>query len=163
MNSEAIYIVGPLTGLDADAMYARFHGRAGRLRDMGYTVYNPMGGKDHLKGTGEIKASGYVSPLSMDHAVYQRDQWMCHRADVIYADFTSAARVSIGSCFELAWASRAGKMVILVMDTDQDGGHPMDHLFIHKAATLVFKTTLEAENYLRGHAEELGMLTLCDA
>ena len=149
MNTPAIYIVGPMSGRDANAVYEDFHNRAKRLRDMGYSVINPFACKEHLLGTGTLENKGYTDPLSNDHAVFHRDKWMCHQADIIYADFTHCDKPSIGSCFELAWACQAGKKIITVLPPRAYERHPMDHLFIHNASTLVYPDVDKAEGYLR--------------
>lgn len=160
--SKTVYTVGPITGLDADEAIDWFEGRANRLRGMGYTVLNPLSGKPHLRGVGKLEASGYEDPVSNDHSIFRRDHWMCHEADIIVADFSlvpSGGSRSIGSCFELAWASNAGKLVVVVLPTPEGGGrHPMDHAFVRQAATHVFASTLEAEKYLGGLVRSLGQV-----
>lgn len=151
--SMTVYIVGPITGLKGPEVRKHFRARAQALQELGYTVLNPLAGKTWLDSEKEaVQASGYVHPISTDQAIYQRDRWMCHRADIIVADLRHAQSVSIGTCFELAWASDHGKKVIIV---GLHEGHPMDHAFVKKAGSLFFATENEMLEYMRGFQEDL--------
>lgn len=148
------YIVGPISGLKGPEVRAHFGHRARVLRDMGYSVLNPVAGKKWLtldEGD-ELAASGYDHPISTDQAIYQRDQWMCLKADIIVADLRDAKYTSIGSCFELAWASQAGKQIVIIGLTDD---HPMNHAFVKQAGSVFFDTEAEALTYMQDFLDDL--------
>jgi len=67
------------------------------------------------------------------------------QSDILYANFLGATRVSIGSMFELAWGSDNKKQVIVVMEKD----NIHRHAFVLEAATIIFETTEEAQDYLQ--------------
>jgi len=77
---------------------------------------------------------------------------MVERADIVLADLRCAKRVSIGTVFEIAWASDTGKHVVLILER---GSHPHDHSFVYEAADVVFYNEEDALTYLRSLTESL--------
>lgn len=146
-----IYLAGPLSGLDADEAMSHFEMRKILLERI-YSVLSPFYCKPYLQGSGTLKAGGYKSPVSQDRAIFQRDSWMVRQADMIWADFTHSNRVSIGTCFEIAWAYELGKKVI-ISGVSPDSEH--DHAFLREASTLWFDTSEEAIDYLRTFADQM--------
>lgn len=141
-----IYAAGPITGLDLDDAYNHFHERGTVLKAMGFHVLHPMLGKEHLLGQGEAKAKGYKDPISNDRAIFGRDSWMVAQADVLLADLTGATSRSLGTTFEIAWASRQEHTLVVIAGLTD--GHCMDHAFIREAADLIFPTIEEALAFL---------------
>jgi len=140
-----IYLVGSITGQDYDTVVRLIEGKKTLLEKFGYEVFHPMLGKEFLRNEIEFKSEGYKNPASTNHAIFNRDLWMVAQSDIILADFTSSGeRVSIGSMFELAWASAYNKHVIVVMDKD----NIHRHAFVLEAATIVFTTIYQAMDYL---------------
>jgi nucleoside 2-deoxyribosyltransferase len=144
-----IYIAGPLTGRSSKEALDSFKRREKVLKSFGYKVLSPLYGKPYLYDSGELKAGGYDQPVSTDSAIFQRDHWSVELADIVYLDFTDASKVSIGSCFEMAWASHLGKKVVVAGLTPDN---PMSHAFVRQATSLLFDTTQEAEDYLKSFA-----------
>lgn len=141
-----VYLAGPLTGHSGGEMIDSFEERAKKISDCGFNVIHPMMGKEHLRavslGTGDIIAArGYNDAISNDQAIYQRDRWCVNKCDIIIADFSHAAegRVSIGTCFEIAWASLQQKMVVIVGLNETH-----KHAFITQSGTHFFETLDDA-------------------
>lgn len=139
-----IYCVHPISGESADSVFKYYEDTQQLLTNVGYDVFIPMFGKSNLRTELEFKSHDYRSPLSTNHAIYGRDKWMVNQSDIIYANFLGAKRVSIGSMFELAWASLLNKQVIIVME--QDNIHR--HAFVLEASTIIFETEQQAIEYL---------------
>ena len=139
-----IYCVHPISGLSSDEVFDYYEGTQHEMTKIGYDVFVPMFGKGNLRTELEFKAHDYRGPLTTNHAIFNRDKWMVKQADILYANFIGAKRVSIGSMFELAWGSDNGKQVIVVME--KDNIHM--HAFVLEAATIVFETEQEAIDYL---------------
>lgn len=140
-----IYCVHPISGLTPDEVFAYYNGIRDKLSKF-YDVLIPMTGKSSLRCAKEFRAQGHdESPIAGNHAIFERDRWMVQKSDVIYANLMGATtRVSIGSMFELAWASILGKYVVLAMDKESIHRHA----FVLEAADVVFNSAEEAEAYL---------------
>jgi hypothetical protein len=145
----AIYCVHPISGCSADEVFDYYDKTKIDLTDAGYDVFVPMYGKNNLRTELEFKAEGYKdNPLTTNHAIF--NQWMVKQADILYANFIGATRVSIGSMFELAWGSDNDKQVIIVMEKD----NIHRHAFVLESGTIVFETTEEAMTYLKNLASK---------
>ena len=140
-----IYCVHPISGCSANEVFGYYEKTKNELTSYGYNVLVPMYGKSFLRTELEFKTKDYQSPLTMNHAIYDRDKWMVHQADILYANFIGAARVSIGSMFELAWGNDNGKQVVITME--ENNIH--QHAFVLEAATIVFSTEEETMHYLK--------------
>jgi len=137
-----IYIAGPISGLSYDEVESFFLTKAAALTKSGHTVLSPMLGKENLRNEIELRGYGYKGPTTTNHAIFERDKWMVTQSDAVFADLSQAKRVSIGTVFELAWASFLGKHTVVVM------GEVHRHAFVLEAADIVFKTEEEALDYL---------------
>ena len=139
-----IYCVHPISGMSADEVFEYYERTQQTLTKYGYDVYIPMFGKGSLRTEMKFKAHDYRSPLTTNHAIFNRDHWMVCQSDILYANFLGTDHVSIGSMFELAWGSHIDKQVIVVMN--KENIHM--HAFVLEAATIVFETEEEAYVYL---------------
>ena len=110
----------------------------------GWDVLIPMFGKGSLRTEMKFKAHNYRGPLTTNHAIFSRDKWMVQQVDILFANFTGATIVSIGSMFELAWGSLLGKQVIVVIDKK----NIHQHAFVLEAASIIFEDENEAISYL---------------
>ena len=140
-----IYCIHPISGLSADEVFDYYEGTKHELDKLGYDVYVPMFGKGFLRTEEKFKAHDYRSPLTTNHAIFNRDKWMVKQSDILYANFMDADKVSIGSMMELAWGCDNDKQVIVVME--KDNVHM--HAFVLEAATIVFHSEQEAMEYLK--------------
>jgi len=147
-----VYLVGPITGMTYDTVFENIIFRKTRLESFGYRVIHPLLGKSYLRTEkGTLKPTGFTQPASKDGAIFKRDRWMVGQADIILADLTPGFdKVSIGSMFELAWASSLNKNVVVVMQ--EENIHV--HAFVKEAATVLFPTLDDAFEYLQKLASD---------
>lgn len=138
-----IYLAHPISGLTSEETFKYFD-NVSNLLGKHFKVLSPMNGKDYLRNTGELKASGYKNPISNDHAIFQRDTWMVSQSDIVFCDFAGCNKISIGCCMELAIASWLNKHTIVVMDKS----NVHYHAFILESADIVFETFGEAYAYI---------------
>ena len=139
-----IYIARPITGCTADEVISYYQETADILRGMGYEVFHAMCAKTYLHGDPDVKATGYNFPLSTDHAIVERDRWMTQTADILFVNLTGCKRVSIGTCFELAWAHHMGKHTVVCMEAT----NIHRHAFVIEAADVLYETYNEGLDYL---------------
>lgn len=140
-----VYCAGPMTGLSYDEVFARYEHIRAALGPH-FRVLHPMIGKDFLRNMeGPMKPTGY-DHIASDQAIYNRDQWMVRQCDILFVDLRPGkGRVSIGTMFEMAWASILGKHVVLVIDEDWD---VYDHAFVRMAQHATFHDIDEATAYM---------------
>lgn len=140
-----IYLAGPISGKGYDETVEMFESKIGRLK--GFEVWHPMLGKEALRNEMRFRAEGYQHvAVATNHAIFERDQWMVRNCDIVLADLSEATMVSIGTMYELAWASLLGKHTVVVLP--EDGVH--QHAFVRESADIVFPTVEEALSYLEG-------------
>jgi nucleoside 2-deoxyribosyltransferase len=147
MNKQlVVYVAGLISGYPYEEVFKYFDNTSKILSALGYEVLSPLNGKTRLRTEIKLKASGYENdPISNNHAIMRRDMWMVHKADFIFCNLSNAASVSIGSMMELAWAYRAGKQVIVIMEKD----NIHRHAFVLEAATIVFESLEDGLQYMR--------------
>ena len=138
-----IYCVHPINGLSYDEVIGYYDKTIKFLASLGYEVFNPMLAKEALRNEKKFAAEGYGNPTSTNHAIFHRDKWMCLNVDIIYANFIGAKERSIGSMMELAWASDHNKQIVVIMEKQ----NPHRHAFVLEAATIIFETEKEADEY----------------
>lgn len=141
---KTIYLAGPIGGKSYKEVMDRYIRLEEELSGH-YEIFCPMTGKSVLIEEKSFKSSGYEGALTCDHAIFKRDKWMVEKSDVVFCDLTDAEKVSIGSMFELAWASHLGKHVVVVLDSY--GIH--NHAFVKEAADVIFDTREAAISYLK--------------
>jgi nucleoside 2-deoxyribosyltransferase len=140
-----IYLAHQITGLSYDVVRDYYGKLSERMYELGLEVLCPMTAKGTLRTEIEFKSEGYGTPVSCNHAIFERDQWMVRNCDIILADLTGMERASIGCCMEMAWASLLGKHSIVVMEKS----NPHRHAFVLESADIVFETLDEAIDYLK--------------
>lgn len=99
------------------------------------TPIAPLRDKEILKNASRLTGHEDGNVMLSARGIFSRDKFDVARSDVIFANFTRARRVSIGSMFELAWAQAQGKPIVIVMD--KDGFH--DHPFVQAATPFIFE------------------------
>lgn len=139
-----IYLAHPISGMSADEVFDYYDTTNNALR-FDYEVLYPMLGKGYMRNEVEFKAHGYDNmPVSTNHAIMNRDQWMVDQCDILFLDFTGAKSISIGCCMELAWAKLLKKHTVVVLDKD----NIHKHAFVLECAHVIFETYDEAISYL---------------
>ena len=140
-----IYLAGPISGQSFDGVIDSINDRKKPLIEMGYEVLHPMMGKGHLRTELSFKKKDYRHPVSTNHAIFERDKWMVQQADIVFANLLPAnGVVSIGTMFELAWASHTGKHTVVVLEE----GNIHEHAFVFEAADILFTSLHDALSYL---------------
>ena len=139
-----IYLARSISGLSyAEVMeeYGKTVSKLGAL----YHILNPMTAKGHLKSEKEFASYGkYTHPVSVGHAIYERDKWMVQSCDILFADLSGTTKASIGVMYELAWAAQLNKHTVLVLPE----GNIHTHTFVWESADVVFTEYDDAINYL---------------
>lgn len=139
-----VYLAGPISGEKYDDIAVAFKGKAECLRAAGFTVLSPMLSAGDIRNEIELRAYGYKGPTTTNHAIFRRDRWMVEQADIVFVDLSDTSRVSIGTMFELAWASLMGKHTVAVVDDIHM------HAFVLEAVDVRFALVSEAMAYLVG-------------
>jgi len=136
-----VYLSGPISGKDFEGATCWRDDARRFLEGYGVEVLDPMRGKASLQGQGIIEDQPAISDaLVADAAIYRRDHWDVERCDAMLVNLAECdGRVSIGTCFELAWAWQYRKVVILVMPA----GNVHEHAFVRQAASMRVKTLNE--------------------
>jgi len=118
MVNKTIYLCGPIAGISYKEATNGWRSEISNYLDADIKTISPMRGKDHLKDVESFEKRGnYDTNInSTGKAIITRDYFDVKNCDLILANFLGAERVSIGSCFELAWAYAMQKPVVLVID-----------------------------------------------
>lgn len=146
-----IYIAGPITGFSYEEVMGRFKLQSALLKQYGYDVLCSMVGKNYLKDEHSLHGEGYSTPTSNSRAIKGRDMWMVRQCDLVLFDFSAGNVASIGSCFEMAWASMLGKHIIAVIPE----GNVHKHAFITECADVIFTNIESAYIYLKDLTEDI--------
>lgn len=139
-----IYLARSISGLSYAEVMEEYGKTIAKLGAY-YEILNPMTAKGHLKSEVEFASYGkYTHPVSVGHAIYERDKWMVQSCDVLFADLSGTTKVSIGVMMELAWAALLGKHTVLILP--EENIHT--HTFVRESADIVFSEYDEAIDYL---------------
>lgn len=135
MSEKLVYLAGPLAGQEfVHAVAWRDYVNSQLAMRSGTEIHciSPMRGKPSIR-VGDIINSTKQDNTALNvvpKQIVARDRYDVQRCDVVLAYFWHANKVSIGTCFELAWANAWNKPIIIVKDTM--GYH--DHIFIDQVA-----------------------------
>jgi nucleoside 2-deoxyribosyltransferase len=143
---KRVYLCGPIGGLTAEDAADGWRLQARTWLDLRYNLgaVSPMRGKDALFGRGLLGGSGYddLGPMLTEQAVFKRDCNDVRTCDAVLAYFKDSPRVSIGSVWELGFATALAKPIVIVADKNHD------HLFIRQSALALCETLEEAVDCL---------------
>ena len=122
-----VYLCGPMTGetYDHATSWRVYVERAFASRGIG--TIDPLRGKAFLEVDGVLGNTSGKHPLESAAGIVTRDHWDVSRCDVLLVNFLGAKIVSIGSCFEIAWAFERKIPIIVVMERS---GNVHEHCFI---------------------------------
>ena len=130
MSMPKVYLAGPIAGCSwNEATYWRDFAKR-TLADYDVETVNPLRCEEYLEGSKKLP-NDTDEPMSTGHAITVRSHWDSVKADVVLANFIDAKSVSIGSCFELAWAWEARIPCVIVLDELHD------HPFVRESAYAV--------------------------
>ncbi len=122
-----VYLCGPMTGETYDRATDWRNIVSDRLKIFGIETIDPLRGKAFLEVDGVLGNTNGRSPLESAAGIVTRDHWDCSRCDVLLVNLFGAIIVSIGSCFEIAWAYERKIPIIIVME---ESGNIHEHCFI---------------------------------
>ena len=147
-NRPVIYTAGPIAGCTWDEAVDWRAWAATQFPEC--DVRSPMRGKAFLKElqrtipdggdtvqSHELATAAVDAAVSSQHAIVVRDAWDVNMADVLLVNLLPSkglGKASIGTSFELAWAWKAQKPAVVVM---QEEGNPNSHPFIREAAYVI--------------------------
>ena len=142
----SIYCAHAISGKTQDEVLEYYANITKELGDMGYKVLHPMTGKGILRTDIKFKAEAETeNPITKNHSIKERDQWMVRIADVVLTDLSNTTIASIGCVGELAWADILGKHTVVVIPKE----NVHRHAFILEMADIIFETLDDAKAYLR--------------
>lgn len=139
-----IYLVHPISGHEPEEVFQYYKETENRLKLAGYEVLTPMYGKRYLRCETKFRASDYTNPVSTNHAIMGRDNWMVHQSDIVYANFIGTKAVTIGGMMELAWSYDNHKHSVVSVEK----GNVHAHAFVYEAADVVYEDHESAMLYL---------------
>jgi len=140
LANRQIYLAGPISGLSYKQACKTRNELCDLFGGYGIEAITPLRGKSYLSCERRLKPSEYEYPLSTDKAIINRDYGDVVASRILLADMRGAKTVSIGTCFELAWAWDHKVFSIVVMEKR----NPHQHAFVKQAATVVVETMDEA-------------------
>lgn len=138
MMRPVVYISGPIAGCTWDEATSWRNQIVDLLPEC--DVRNPMRGKEFLKWQKQMPHTADDTPISSQRAIVMRDHWDVKNSNVLIVNLGDAKQVSIGTCFELAWAWSYRIPAILIMED----GNPNDHPFIREASYVQVNSLSEA-------------------
>ncbi len=137
-----IYLAGPITGCtynEATDWRESFPGMIGK------DCLSPMRGKAFLSGLGK-PLGVHDTVLTQQRGIWCRDHFDVHRCHVMVANLLGAKIVSIGTMFELAWASERKIPVVLIMENE---GNIHEHPFVRESVYFRVDNLDEAAELVR--------------
>lgn len=140
-----VYLAGPITGLTYDGAQDWREKFASKVNSDKIECLTPLRGKAYLKDAGVLHSGTYDGALTTGKGITRRDFFDCTRASVVLVNLKDAAKVSIGTVMEIAWAFQKQIPVVLVMEP----GNVHTHIMIEEAATYTVKNLEEAEKVLK--------------
>jgi len=110
---KIVYLAGPIFGMSY-VNATKWRNEASEiLKDAGYSVYNPMSNKEHLKDEDFIT----TDPLKAARQIVEEDLWRVRNSDILLVNM-NGDNMSIGTMFEIGYARALNKMLIIVADND---------------------------------------------
>lgn len=146
-----VYLAGPITGKSKEAIREDFLGRKDALEAMGYQVILPFMDMDLLRN--ENLPAHSMKTLLEDPVIVSRDKWFVSQADIMWANFLWAGRVSIGTIMEMAWAFQAGKHIVVTMED----ANPHNHAFVKQSTSIILKDIEATLDYFDLLSRSIGM------
>ena len=122
-----VYLCGPMTGETYDEATGWRNAVGAHFGEKGIETIDPLRGKAFLEVDGVLGNPNGQRPLESAAGIVTRDHWDVSRCDVLLVNFLGAKIVSIGSCFEIAWAYERGIPIVIVMEPN---GNVHEHCFI---------------------------------
>lgn len=147
-----VYLAGPITGLSYEEARNGWRKDFAALLNPSIEPLSPMRQEGHLAEIKDISAHGYDEHLlSTSKGIVAKDLLDIDRCTIVVMNFLGSRKVSIGSVWEMGYAKRARKPIVVVMEPDPDpaeelehGRNPHDHCFIIETADFRCASVAEA-------------------
>ena len=130
MFEKAVYLAGPISGLDLNGATSWRNIAKERLESVGIKAVSPLRGKDFLESAGVLEGSYEDNPLSTQRGIMTRDHFDATKCGAVFVNLLGAQRVSIGTVMEMAWCFEARVPLIVAME---DEGNLHDHPMVREA------------------------------
>lgn len=128
------YLAGSITGLDYKGATDWRQHAVRRLGQHGILGLSPMRGKAFLKDvesfSATCEAEGYMHPMATPRGIMTRDRNDAMTCDVLLVNLLGAAKVSIGTVMEIAWADSVRTPIVCAIE---DTGNVHEHAMIDQA------------------------------
>jgi nucleoside 2-deoxyribosyltransferase len=139
--SKQVYLGGPITGLSYSEARDGWRPEFAGLLDISIYPLSPMRQEGHLAEIKKISAHSYdYNQLSSAKGIVAKDMLDIERSAIVVFNFLGAKKISAGSVWEMGYAKRARKPILIIMEPE---GNPHDHVFIVTSAD--FRCTSIAE------------------
>lgn len=140
-----VYLAGPISGLSYEEARNGWRKEfAGHLQS-DIEPLSPMRQEGHLAEVKEITKFGYeYNQMSTSRGIFAKDILDIERCDAAVFNFIGAARVSIGSVWEMGYAHARGKPIVLIMESGKEVQNIHDHLFVAESSQFRCASVKEA-------------------
>lgn len=146
-----VYLAGGISGLTFEEATAWREELTAKILRLGHRVLNPLDGKEHLKGDGQIGHGYKNDPMCTAEAIFTRDTEDIMNSDILFVRLDTAK--SIGTPFEMGYAYALRKKLIVVTKPEL-ATHPFVEgvklTYGNRIYTNYDKAVKELEKYLRG-------------
>lgn len=150
-----VYLAGPITGLTFDGAEDWRASAKADLAAHGIKALSPLRAKEYLRqvpgaisGTGEEYA--HLGVLSLPRGVMTRDRFDATRCDALLVNLIGAAKVSIGTVMEIAWADLCRTPVVVAIEP---AGNVHEHMMIAEATGFRVPSLAEALHVVKAIAD----------
>ncbi|MEO5867253.1 MAG: hypothetical protein ABIS14_12830 [Sphingomonas sp.] len=137
-GAPTVYLAGPISGCSYEGATDWRERAMCQLAEAQIKGLSPMRAKEYLKGVGgdvgfssTCEEYGHLSPLSGPRGIMTRDRFDATRCNVLLVNLLGAAKVSVGTVMEIAWADL--KRTPIVVAIEADGSNPHEHAMVNEA------------------------------
>lgn len=125
MSKGIVYLIGPIGGLSYEQATTWRKEARTELEPMGWTILDPMSGKECLKDEKDIGV-GLNNAKSVENGyIFHSDLLRLNKADIMLANWSIPShRPPIGTMFEYGYAFAKDKTIITVSTDDYFIHHP---------------------------------------
>jgi nucleoside 2-deoxyribosyltransferase len=124
MKNGTIYLIGPISGCTFTEATQWRNDLQIPLAQNGWTVLDPMRGKNHLSAEEKIVLSYEDHIVSRSDSIFQTDLFRVRQADVLLCNLTSMPGHSIGTFMEMGYGHALGKIIIVIANDPMVVKHP---------------------------------------
>jgi len=121
MNNRTVYLAGPIRGCTYKGCTEWRKEVTKNLAAYGITCFSPLRGRTYLKDDEVIKEAYPDYAVSTAKAIVSRDRFDCLNSSLLFVNLLGAGdKASLGTMFEIAWASLQHKPIVLVMEAENN-------------------------------------------